>query len=185
MKRFFRSYVFATALALPLAVTGTKMVYAAPVAGDNEIEVSGGFFHAQDSDTGSFNADIAYGYYLTPGWEIGFRQALNYNFVDDGRDAWLATTTPFIIYNFNLGRFVPFLGLAGGVVWNDRDVTGTLGPQAGVKIFLADQTYLGLRYRYEWFFKSFKGVGDSASHGNHVGTIGIGFVWGGSGKRAP
>src|ERR671922_1754539 len=86
------------------------------------------------------------------------------------------------IYNFNLGRFVPFLGLADGVVWNDRDVTGTLGPQAGVKIFLADQTYLGLRYRYEWFFHSVKGVGDAADHGNHVGTIGIGFLWGGSRK---
>ena len=185
MKRTLRTYLFAAVLVLSLAMTGERTSYGAPVGGDHEIEVAGGFFHAQGTDTGSFNADVAYGYYLTPGWEIGFRQALNYNFVDDGRDAWLATTTPFIIYNFNLGRFVPFLGVAAGVVWNDRDVTGTLGPQGGVKIFLSDQTYLGLRYRYEWFFNSLRRVGNDADHGNHVGTIGIGFVWGGSGKRTP
>jgi hypothetical protein len=54
-----------------------------PVAGDSEIDVSPGFFHTQDSSTGSFNADVSYGSYLTPGWELGLRQALNYDFIDD------------------------------------------------------------------------------------------------------
>jgi lipid A 3-O-deacylase PagL len=185
MKRIFRSYVFATALVLPLAVTGTKMAYAAPVANDSGIEAAGGFFHTQGSDSGQFNADVAYSYYLTPGWEIGLRQALNYEFVDDARDTWRATTTPFLAYNFHFGNVVPFLALAGGIVWNDRNITGTLGPNAGVKFFFSDQTYLGLRYRYEWFFHSIKGLENNADHGQHVGTVGIGFVWGGSGKRTP
>jgi Lipid A 3-O-deacylase (PagL) len=182
MKRTLRNYFFTAALVFSLGVLGANIGYGAPVGGDSEIEVSGGFFHAQGSDSGSFNADVAYGYYLTPGWELGLRQALNYNFVDDGPDSWLATTTPFLVYNFNFGNVVPFLGLQGGIVWNDRDVTGTLGPNAGIKFFFSDQTYLGLRYRYEWFFHSFKSAGNNADHGNHVGTIGIGYVWGGSRK---
>ena len=67
MERMLRTHVFAAALVFLLATAGEKPSYGAPVGGDNEIEVSGGFFHAQGTDTGSFNADIAYGYYLTPG----------------------------------------------------------------------------------------------------------------------
>jgi hypothetical protein len=123
--------------------------------------------------------DLQYGYFLTPGWEVGLRQALNYNFVDDGPDAWLATTTPFLLYNFHLNeRIIPFLASPG-----TTERHGLLSPQAGVKIFLTDQTYLGSRCRYEWFFNSLKRAGDNADHGNHVGIIGFGLVWVGHARR--
>jgi hypothetical protein len=170
-------------LALIALVLIAKPSHSAPVDGDNEVEAAAGFFHAQGSDTGAFNADLQFGRYLTPGWEIGIRQALNYSFVDGGRDRWVATTTPFLVYNFHFNNIViPFLGVAIGAAYNDNDITGTLGPNAGVKIFLSDQTYLGLRYRYEWFFKSLNRIDNNADHGNHVATIGIGFVWGGARK---
>jgi hypothetical protein len=176
--------ILALSLGVFLAVVEGPPTYALPVDGDSEILASGGFFHQQDSDTGNLNFDLSYGYYLTPGWEIGFRQALNYNFVDDARDSWIATTAPFIHYNFRVTDvLVPYLGLSGGVAWNDDDVTGLLGPAAGLKLFVADQTFINLGYRYEWFFKSFRGAGDNKSDGNHVGNIGVGFVWGGSGPR--
>jgi hypothetical protein len=183
MKMLWSRFIAVTIAVAGLAFSGPAL--AAPVAGDHEAEVAAGFFHAQGSDSGAFNADINLGHYLTPGWEIGFRQALSYNFIDDGRDTWVATTAPFLNYNFHFldGRLVPFLGGSIGVAYNDRDITGTLGPNAGVKVFLTDQTYLGLRYRYEWFFDSLKRAGGNADHGNHVVNIGIGFVWGGSGRR--
>jgi len=157
--------------------------YAAPVAGDHEIQISAGAFHSQGSDTGNFNADISYGYYLSPGWELGFRQAVNYNFIDNARDFWTATTTPFIHYNFRITDIlVPYLGIFGGAVWNDRDATGTIGPSTGLKLFVADQTFINLGYRYEWFFDSFRTAVNQRSNGNHVANIGIGLVWGGSRK---
>ena len=85
-------WLCATALIFML-VAGSAA--AAPRAGMGNALVSGGFFHQQGSDSGNFNADLSLGYFLTPGWEAGFRQALNYNFVEDHRDFWLATTTPF------------------------------------------------------------------------------------------
>jgi hypothetical protein len=176
--------VWALTLGVFLAVFGSSQGYAGPLAGDSEVLMSGGFFHQQDSDTGNFNIDLSYGYYLTPGWEIGLRQALNYNFVDDGPDFWLATTAPFIVYNFRITDvMVPYLGVTGGIAWNDDDVTGLIGPAAGLKLFVADQAFINLGYRYEWFFKSFRGVGNNKSDGNHVGNIGVGFVWGGTGSR--
>jgi hypothetical protein len=184
MEARMKKTILALALGGLLAALGSPPSYAGPVDGDSEILASGGFFHQQDSDTGNLNLDLSYGYYLTPGWEIGLRQALNYNFVDDARDSWIATTAPFIHYNFRVTNvLVPYLGLSGGVAWNDDDVTGLLGPAAGLKLFVADQTFINLGYRYEWFFKSFRGAGDNKSDGNHVGNIGVGFVWGGSGPR--
>jgi hypothetical protein len=166
-----------------LAVLVIQPAQAAPVGGDHEVEIAGGFFHAQGSDAGSLNVDLQLGHYLSPGWEIGFRQAVNYNFIDDARDQWIATTTPFLAYNFHFNEHViPFVSVAAGAAWNDQDATGTLGPGAGLKIFLSDQTFLGLRYRYEWFFSKFKRIDNNADQGNHVGTIGIGFVWGGERK---
>lgn len=79
---------------------------------------------------------------------------------------------------------MPYLGIFGGVVWNDRDVTGTMGPAAGVKLFVSDQTFVNIGYRYEWFFNSFEAARDNRTHGNHVVNIGLGFVWAGAvGKR--
>jgi hypothetical protein len=176
-------YCFPAFFALLAVMLVTTPAQSAPVGGDNEVEAAAGFFHAQGSDSGSFNVDLQFGRYLTPGWEIGIRQALNYNFIDDGRDSWVATTTPFLVYNFHFNDYViPFLGVAAGIAYNDNDITGTLGPQAGVKIFLSDQTYLGLRYRYEWFFNKLNRADNNADQGNHVATIGIGFVWGGARK---
>ncbi len=184
MKSKFGFYFIIAACAISLVVFGVNPVSALPLDGDSEIQISGGFSHAQGSDTGNFNGEFNYGYYLSPGWELGFRQGVDYNFVDDGSDAWHATTTPFIHYNFRVTDvLVPYLGIFGGVVWNDRDVTGTTGPAAGLKLFVAEQTFLNIGYRYEWFFKSFEAARDNRTHGNHVANIGLGYVWGGSGDR--
>jgi len=184
MKSKFSFYFIAACVISLVVFGGVNLVSALPLAGDSEIQISGGFSHTQGSDTGNFNGDINYGYYLSPGWELGFRQGVNYNFVDDGSDAWQATTTPFLHYNFRITEvLVPYLGMFGGVVWNDRDVTGTIGPSAGLKLFVAEQTFVNIGYRYEWFFKSFEAARDNRTHGNHVANIGLGFVWGGSGDR--
>ena len=163
---------------------GIHTAKAAPGAGASELQAAGGFFHAEGSDSGSLNADLSYGYYLTPGWQVGFRQAVNYNFIDDRRDFWIATSSPFINYNFRLTEvIVPYLGAFIGLVWNDRDTTGTAGPQGGVKFFVHDRAFLNLGYRYEFFFNRIKAIEDNASRGNHVFNIGIGLTWGGSGSK--
>jgi len=166
-------------------ILGRGAVQAAPVAGMSELQASGGFFHSQGSDSGNLNADLSYGYYFTPGWQVGIRQGLNYNFIDDHRDFWVASTVPFLNYNFRVTDIiVPYLGGFMGLVWNDRDATGTIGPQAGIKFFVHDRAFLNLGYRYEFFFDRLRAIDNNASHGNHVFNIGIGLTWGG-GTKSP
>src|SRR5688572_14795728 len=51
---------------------------AAPRQGSRELLLSGGFFHQEGADEGNLNLDLSYGIFLTPGWQVGFRQAVNY-----------------------------------------------------------------------------------------------------------
>ena len=183
MKKLRKNKASTMTLVLVLVISWTTLAFGRPRTNDNELEFSGGFFHARGSDTGALNLDLSYGYFLSPGWEAGLRQALNINFIDDARDVWTATTAPFLKYNFPLSdNVVPFAGGFLGLVWNDRDVTGTLGPNVGSKFFFNDQTYLTAAYRYEWFFDSIKTAANSRSQANHVLNFGIGFVWGGAGR---
>jgi Outer membrane protein beta-barrel domain len=172
--------LFATAMLIGWLFPDVTAI-AAPTDGASELQVSAGWFHTQGSDSGSLNVDLSYGYYLTPGWQLGLRQAVNSTFIDDGRDFWVATTVPFINYHFQITPIiVPYIGAFIGAVWNDRDATGTIGPQAGIKFFVHDTTFLNLGYRYELFFDRIRAIDDNASHGNHVFNVGVGFTWGGA-----
>lgn len=173
-------WLFAGAFAVGLCL-GNGSVSAAPGEGASELQVAAGVNHRQGSDLTDINADLSYGYYLTPGWQLGLRQALDYHYDDDRRDFWLATTTPFINYHFRLTDIiVPYLGGFIGVAWNDRDTTGTVGPQGGIKFFVHDNAFLNLGYRYEIFFDRIRTIDNNSSRGNHVANIGVGFAWGGS-----
>jgi hypothetical protein len=174
------SWLFAGALVVVLGM-GNGYVAAAPGDGASEVQLGAGFNHREGTDISELNADLSYGYYLTPGWQIGFRQALEYDFVDDGRDFWLATTTPFINYHFRLTEIiVPYLGAFIGLAWNDRDTTGVVGPQGGIKFFVHNNAFLNLGYRYEIFFDRIRAIDNNSSRGNHVLNLGVGLAWGGS-----
>lgn len=149
--------------------------------GDRALQVSGGFVHAQGSDVGTLNADVGLGFFTTPNVELGFLQGLAYSFVDGSEDFWRASTIMFANYNFAQqgSNFVPFAGAFGGALWNDDDISGTIGPNLGVKVLLGEDqsTFLVTRYRYEWAINELDvgGVTDDSSDGNHVITIGLGY----------
>ena len=69
MSRYTVLPVFFALIALLLIA---KAAQSAPVDGDNEVEAAAGFFHAQGSDSGSFNVDLQYGRYLTRGGSSAF-----------------------------------------------------------------------------------------------------------------
>jgi hypothetical protein len=156
---------------------------AQPQGGDNELQLTGSFFRSTGSGEGALNADVVYSYFLEwPNWEIGLRQSIVYNYNSEEEDTWNAVTAPFFNYNF-LGishrhELVPYIGALLGAVYNDDDITGTTGPQAGVKWYVSDSTFLVANYRYEWFFNELSNANDSQD-ANHVVAFGIGYNWGG------
>ena len=55
-----------------------------------------------------------------------------------------------------------------GAVYNDRKASGVAGPNAGLKYFFDEQTFLNLGHRYEFFFSRFEAIDNHTSHGNHA-----------------
>lgn len=166
-----------------LVVGSAGTAYAAQKKGDSDIQLGGGFFHAQGADTGVVSLDVGYGYYATDNWEFGILQSLGYSFIDDADDQWTASTIPFVNYYFRglseNDTFQPFVGAFVGASYNEDDATGTVGPQVGFKSYISDNTYVMLKYRYEWFFDdlTINDIEDTSSDGNHVITLGVGFVF--------
>ena len=148
--------------------------------GDSALMLGGSFFKAQGADGGNLNLDVGYGYFLSENWEIGILQNVGYTIIKDDDDIWWASTIPYFNYNFRVKEaFQPFLGAFIGASYNKDDATGTIGPQLGFRSFVTDSTYVVVKYRYEWFFDEldYDEIEDNSSSGNHVVTLGVGFVF--------
>ncbi len=180
-----KNYCIKTAMiATCMLVAGTdSSVQAAQNSGDNSLQLGGSFFHAQGADVGTLNLEGAYGKFITKNLELGLIQTLGYSFIDGKDDEWVASTIPFLNYHF-LGlttndTFQPFIGAFIGASYNKDDITGTLGPQIGFKSFVTDSTFITVTYRYEWFFDdlALNDIEDNSSDGNHVVTLGVGFIF--------
>ena len=179
-----RVFVVTVFIALFTLMTGFMVAsHAGQNSGDSTLQLSGSLTHAQGADTGVLNLDLGYGYMLTDSLEAGILQYLGYSFIDNADDTWVASTIPYINYYFTglsqSDSFLPFIGAFIGASYNDDDVTGTIGPQVGFKSFINDSTFLLVKYRYEWFFDelTINDIEDTKSDGNHVVTLGVGFVF--------
>lgn len=179
-----KNFITAVSLAIFILALGVPMnIHAGQDKGDSSVTLSGGFFHTQGSDMSTFNLEAGYGYFLTQGWELGVQQSLGLTRNSGEKNEWIASTIPFINYNFQglstNDSFVPFLGAFIGASYNSNDITGTVGPQVGFKSFVNDRTFIMVKYRYEWFFDdiTINDFKDQRSDGNHAVTIGLGFTF--------
>ncbi|MCO6432435.1 MAG: hypothetical protein J5J00_16400 [Deltaproteobacteria bacterium] len=171
-------------LVLSLATLAILPVLAAaqPKEGDQEIGLAASYYHPLGTGRGLFNFDAAYGFFPSDELEIGLRQSFTYSQSAEVKDVWNAVTAPFALYHFSdLGwagdnALVPYLGGFIGAVWNEDDFTGTMGPDAGLKLYLSETTFLNAGYRYEWFFEEI-GEANETQDANHVALIGIGYNW--------
>jgi hypothetical protein len=180
--RFIKEKGFLWLVALVCITFISTAGHAAQNANDNSLQVLGGFQFYQSSEDGNLNLSIEYGKYTSKPLEVGVLQSLIYNFTDARSDSWSALTAGYANWHF-LGftandSFQPFLGMFGGIVYNDEDLTAAIGPNAGFKAYFTDNTFITTRYRYEMYFNDLDLGGDvEAAWGNHTIAIGIGYVW--------
>jgi len=116
--------------------------------------------------------------------EIGVRQEVGFA-TGSGPHDWHLATTPFVdlhLLRDPKPRWSPFVGVAGGALYDDRDLAATVGPEAGVRILLGDGlgdllgggAYLAARYQYRWASQRVGGVGRDA----HLVTLSVGWLLG-------
>jgi hypothetical protein len=68
----------------------------------------------------------------------------------------------------------PFVGVAAGALYDDRHVTGTVGPEAGVALFVSDALFVSARYQFRWAAERVGGVG----HDGHLALLAVGLLFG-------
>lgn len=147
-------------------------------AGDNEITLSGTGTNNNDFDAGAFGVSGSYGWFLTNALLVSLRQSINWAGAEDADDTWSASTRIAADYHFNTaGRFRPFVGANIGYFYGDNvNNSGLIGPEAGLKYFVNDTTFVLAQVEYQWFFDD-GDVGDAFDDGAFQYTLGLGFVF--------
>jgi hypothetical protein len=150
----------------------------------HDIQFSGGAQLAEgDANTGTAEGEIAYGYFITPKWQLGIRQLLSYGLNDPAEDVWTGSSSGSIKYFFrgddNDEKLQPFAGIFLGLSYSDVDATGSTGPVAGIRYFISDETFLLMQYQFEYYFDKLDAGAetDDFNTGNHYITIGLGLRW--------
>ena len=146
---------------------------AQPEAGKWEFTLSGTGASSDDFDDTALNANFSLGNFLTKEIELGLRQGLSWIDVEDAGDAFAGSTTVFIDYHFDLGKWQPFIGANLGYLYGDDvDDSWYGGPEGGVKFFVNNTTFIYATVQYEWLFDA------DDDDGRWMYGLGIGFLFG-------
>lgn len=144
-----------------------------------EVTLGGGAANTSDFEGFTANLNGSLGYFLTDNLEVGVRQSVTYSdFV--GSD-WSGSTRVALDLHFPLGEkghIVPFIGANIGYVYGDgvKD-TFAAAPEAGLKLFVNETTFVFITAEYQFFFDEADSddVSTAFDDGQFVYTIGIGF----------
>ena len=146
-----------------------------------ELTLTGSGASNQDVNAGSFGAQVSIGYFVIDQLEILGRQTVNYTDNDNqpgGTTGLSASSAVAVDYHFDLDRFQPFVGAAIGYTYGkDTNETGFAGPEAGLKYFVNDTTFLYGLVQYQFFFNSGDELTDNFDDGSFLYAIGIGFTF--------
>ena len=145
-----------------------------------ELTLSGSGASSRDVDAGTFGLQGSIGYFVLDQLEVVGRQTVSYI---DNDNVGGATSVGFssalaVDYHFDLDRWQPFVGAAIGYNYGkDVNDTGFGGPEAGVKYFVKDDTFIYGLVQYQFFFNSGDELTDNFDDGSFVYGVGIGFTW--------
>jgi len=139
--------------------------------GDYEFTLSGSGTSDNNLDDTVFATSFSLGYFFTDNFEAALRQSIVFNDLP-GDNGWGGSTNLAVDYHFDLARFQPLIGASVGYIYgNDesgiRD-TWAGGPEAGVKYFINDTTFVSLLVQYQFSFR------DAFDEGLFIYGLGLG-----------
>lgn len=176
-----KSALLLAAAAGMLAVSSTASLASPSDANQWELTLSGQGYNDVDFDGTTFGGNATVGYYFTPQWQVNLRQSVNYTDLTSGDEgsSWDGATRVGVDYHFDFGqdqRFIPFVGAEIGYLYGQStDDTFAAGPEAGVKWYVNDTTFIYGSVLYEFLFDSGDEADDSFDDGRFVYSLGIGF----------
>jgi hypothetical protein len=111
-----------------------------PYAGWWEMTLAGQGTSTENFDQNTFGANVGLGYYLTENVFLGLRQFIGFTVNDF--DTWTGQTFGVVDYQFDFGRWQPFVGVSlGGIYGKDVDEDFLWGPEVGLKYYVNESAF--------------------------------------------
>ncbi len=167
-----RGSIFIVALSM-LALSPFAM--AVDAAGPWEFTLSGAGNNNKDFNAGAFGANLSLGYFFNDVVELSGRQTITYG--DSGpTTSWSGSTRVAVDFHFPVSPHLrPFIGANLGFVYGDGvHDTMEAAPEAGLKYFVNNTTFLFGMAEYQFFFDNSDSLDSGFDNGQFVYTIGMG-----------
>jgi hypothetical protein len=137
--------------------------------GDRTLSLGGSGASDNEFVDNSFTFEGELGYFFTDAWEMALRQGLAFNNASGSDDEWAAATRVALDYNFDMGRWWPLVGASLGYIYGDAvSDTWVAGPEAGVRYFVNETTFITGLVEYEFFFDDADEATDAFDDGRFV-----------------
>jgi hypothetical protein len=164
------------AMAMPVSALAQNDAKVGPSEGKWEITLSGTGTSNNDFDNHSLGASGSAGQYVTDNILVGLRQSINFADIEGGDDQTNFATRLFGDYVFDLDRWRPFIGASfGGIYGENVNDTFAAGPEAGVKYYADQNTFVYAQAEYQFTFKDADDADEAADDGQYFYGVGVGF----------
>jgi hypothetical protein len=164
--------IFVLIAGIMLFVVPTAMAYK---PGDLELTLGGSGSNDEKFDDTVFDISAGLGCFVTPHLEGIYRQEISYTNSSNG-DMWNGSTRLSFDYHFDLKCWHPYFGGNIGYLYGDTvDEQFVAGPEAGIKYFVNDTTFITGGIEYQVFFKDLGTSNNNFDNGRFVYILGIGF----------
>jgi hypothetical protein len=174
----FKKFAALAVAGLAIAAAATPS-YAIDQEGKWEVTLLGSGTSDKDFDNGGFAFNGTLNYYFTDQFSVGVRQGASYQDVSGSDDVWQGQTRVGAFYHFNYDetqRWVPYIGANIGYIYGDNvSDTWVAGPEAGLKFFVNDTTFISGSVGYEFLFDDGDSAEDNIDDGQFFYSLGIGF----------
>lgn len=161
---------------LLVAALFPAVALAIPVAGDQEVTLSGAGSSDKDFDTTVFALQGSWGQYLSDASLWGVRQTINARDQEGESVKFDGSTRVFYDYHFGHGNTRPFIGVSLGALYGDKvDDTFIAGPEIGIKHWVHENTFITALMEYQFLFKSGSDAEARFDDGAFFYSVGVGY----------
>lgn len=148
---------------------------AEPESGDRLFALTGSGSSDKEFDNNTAAVSFDLGQFFTDNVAVGLRQS--FGFADsESNSSWSGASRVFADYHIDAGSWQPFIGAnLGGIYGDEVDETFFAGPEAGVKYYVREKTYITVQAEYQVFFDSASDADDNFDDGAFAYSAGIGY----------
>lgn len=146
--------------------------------GEWDLQLAGSANNGPDFDGTAISAAIAAGYFFTDELSLRVKQSVTFEDFSGGGNL-NGSTGLGLLYHFQVDdQLYPYVGANLGYAYGDAvNDSFFAGPEAGVKYFVNDSTYIFLGVEYQFFFDKGDSVSNAVSNGQFIYQLGVGFTF--------